>query len=216
MSHVWPLLYRLLPLVVGILGWVLAFNNRLWGAVIAVSGALLWSEGVRWFSPHPDPTFVECETLSWRVAGPETPTRRSWCRFTVLNKGGRAPIRVRLVAIRPDLQVNDLGGALEAVGLISNDGEVTVNRGERQKFDLFMMANRAVSHPRRANYGGVVRQGPRRLFQYWLLLVNNEGVEPTTVRYEFDVIAHAGPVSRQATFEVRLTKKGPQIAKMKG
>jgi hypothetical protein len=198
------------------------------GLVIVIVGLCLWiavSAGIATRVAEEltlaNPIFIGCETVPWR---PLQNSLRSWCRFEVRNSGLRSPLRVRLMGVRPALQINGMGGPLEPMMSASSPtGEVTIDQGESQKFDLFMMIRWKFRMPRRmVRESGdpknptLIQWGPRRRSQYLVLLLDNEEVEPSTPRYEFDVRAHAGSVVRDATFEVCLTPRGPLIRKLAG
>jgi hypothetical protein len=124
------------------------------GLVIVIVGLCLWiavSAGIATRVAEEltlaNPIFIGCETVPWR---PLQNSLRSWCRFEVRNNGLRSPLRVRLMGVRPALQINGMGGPLEPMMSASSPtGEVTIDQGESQKFDLFMMIRWKFRMPRR-------------------------------------------------------------------
>jgi hypothetical protein len=89
-------------------------------------------------TPQPRFVLMSPETVSWTTING---TRMSWCRLEVRNDGAPGTVGVQLVGVTPpDMRINGLGHLLRGLGRpATEDGNVRLAHGQRQKFDLFWM-----------------------------------------------------------------------------
>jgi len=189
------------------------------GAAIVLAAYTLWSLVDRFLDQQTDPRFVGVDQRPMQNLGDGL--IKSWCRVAIRNYGADGQVRVRLVGVRPFVNINGMLGALRPVGLPSQDGHVLLHRGEPQYFDLVMMACPPKDRwiPRYHARGGPQPLAPRRMFTYAVLLQdggeNGEHITPNHTRYEFDISFHGtGARARSETVEIKLTKRGPTIRRV--
>ena len=159
---------------------------------------------------------LQHETVSWRTING---IRMSWCRLEATNDGTPGTVGIHLVRVEPkDMTVNGMGGLLRGMGRpTTENGNVALAHGQRQKFDLYWVGKREGSQynvPRRyrVSGSGPMRDGPRRLLNYAVCLKDGandaEPVEPKHCRYAFDVSVTGGPQPVNARYEVRVSAAG--------